>query len=216
MKASKIRCLVSAGPTREYFDPVRYMSNPSSGKMGYAIAEAAVAKGWEVDLVSGPVALPAPEGVRLHSVVTGEEMLAEMERLFDGSDIVIMTAAVMDYRPAIYSESKVKKTGEGMTVELLQTPDIIRTVAARKTRQLVVAFAAETDDIEAHAQEKLERKNADYVVANHVGRSGRGFESDDNEVLLLSHEGVLRRIGPDSKRAIAAELVEFFAGKLPE
>lgn len=214
-RMSTIRCLVSAGPTREFFDPVRYLSNPSSGKMGYAIADAAARLGWEVDLVSGPVSLQPPAGVRLHKVVTGAEMLESVSRLFPACDILIMTAAIMDYRPKAYSEAKIKKTGAGLVVEMEPVADILKTVAAGKTRQLVVGFAAETNDVEAYGRGKLVEKNCDYVVANRVGQAGSGFEADENSVSLLCR-GIPEplRMGPAPKAEIASRLVAYFSGVL--
>lgn len=209
-----IRCLVTAGPTREYFDPVRYLSNPSSGKMGFALAEAALAAGWQVDLVAGPVCLTPPEGARVHRVVTGEEMLGAVESLFPLCDLLIMTAAVMDYRPADYSAEKLKKSADRMTAELLPTVDILKTVAARAERQMVVGFAAETGDVEEHAWEKLRRKGCHYIVANRVGGESGGFESDENRVILLGRDGTRREYGPDLKSGIARDLVAAFAERL--
>ena len=189
LNARKINCLVTAGPTREYLDPVRFLSNPSSGKMGYALASAAVRRGWSVDLLSGPVCLAPPHGVRLHSFVTGEDLMREVGRRFDGCDILIMAAAVMDYRPLGYSPQKIKKTGYRLTVEMEEVGDIVRSVGKRKGDRLVVAFAAETNDVEYYARRKRARKHADFIVANEVGRAGVGFGSDANAVLLISASG---------------------------
>lgn len=214
MSNSPIRCLISAGPTREYFDPVRFLSNPSSGKMGYALAEAAASLGWFVNLVSGPVALECPPGCLRTSVVTGQEMFDAVNGLFPECDILIMTAAVMDYRPVERSTAKIKKDQLSMNIEMEPTTDILKTVTQQKTRQMVVGFAAETNDVEAYALRKMEEKRCDFIVANQVGQPGQGFESDTNRVLLLGPDGLHKVIGPDSKRAIAAELVSFFNSKL--
>ncbi len=204
------RCLITAGPTREFFDPVRFITNPSSGKMGYALAGAAVDAGCTVDLVSGPVALPEPDDVILYPVVTGAEMLAQVDALFDPCDILIKTAAVCDFRPKNYSAGKVKKNDVTLTVEFEPVADILKTVAARKTsRQTVVGFAAETTDIENYALRKLAEKNLDLVVANQVGRGSgnNAFESDSNRVILLGHDGFRREFGPAPKTEIARVLM---------
>ncbi len=190
------------------------MSNPSSGKMGYALAEAALRTGWEVDLVSGPTSLLKPEGAIVYPVVTGEEMFCKINSLFELCDILIMTAAVMDYRPRHYSEQKVKKTGAGLVVELEPVVDILKTVAAGKKHQLVVGFAAETENIEAFARRKLIQKNADFIVANQVGVPDSGFEADNNRVTLIDHSGEACNFGPESKLAIAKELIARFSFEL--
>ncbi len=179
--------------------------------MGFALAEAALKVGWEVDLVSGPVSLANPEGARLHTVVTGEEMFLKIDTLFDTCDILIMTAAVMDYRPRDYSAQKVKKTGGGLVVEFDPVVDILKTVAARKRDQLVVGFAAETENIEAHARVKLAKKNADFIVANRVGVPGSGFAADTNQVILIGPGEAVETLGPGSKLEIAEQLIARFA-----
>lgn len=208
MNASPIRCLITAGPTREYFDPVRYITNPSSGKMGYAIAQAAQAKGWTVDLVTGPVSLSAPEGVTLHKVETGQQMLETCKPLFKQCDLLIKTAAVCDFRPADYQPEKVKKTDAALTVTFQPVVDILKTLASGKTHQTVVGFAAETQDIEAYAQRKLREKQLDWIVANQVGRGGKGFESDHNEIVLLGKNGERIAFGEGSKTELAVKLIE--------
>ena len=211
MKTSSIRCLVTAGPTREFFDPVRFLSNPSSGKTGYALAEAAAAIGWQVDLVSGPTALPAPSGVALHHVESGQEMLQAIETHFDDCDILIMSAAVTDYRPRSYSESKLKKSSGVITVELEPVTDILQTVAARKTMQIVVGFAAETGDIEKGALAKMSAKHCDFLVANRVDRAGVGFGADTNTVILFGPGDEMEKLGPADKSDLARILVARFA-----
>lgn len=206
-----IRCLISAGPTREYFDPVRFISNPSSGKMGYAIATAALAAGWETTLVSGPVALPAPAGAELVPVVTGEQMYTALAERFPSCDVLIMTAAVCDYRPKTSAPQKIKKHQLSMTVEMEPTRDILKTLAHQKQRQYVVGFAAETEHIEQHALEKLHAKNCDLIVANDVGGPTSAFESDHNRVILLGHNGTRTTLGPAPKAVIGEQLVAFLA-----
>ena len=206
--ASSIRCLITAGPTREFIDPVRFLSNPSTGKMGFALAEAAVEAGWTVDLVAGPVHLEEPDGVILYPVVTAEEMFHQVDALFDVCDILIMTAAVSDFRPVEQHAEKGKKGAASMTVEFERTVDILKTMSARKAHQTLVGFAAETTEVERYARGKLEAKNLDWIVANKVGASGTGFAADTNEVLLIAADGSSLKIGPDTKTAIAQELIE--------
>ena len=182
--------------------------------MGYALAGAALKRGWEVDLVSGPVSLPKPKGAKNHPVVTGEEMFRKIDSLFEACDILIMTAAVMDYRPRHYSAQKVKKTGRGLVVELDPVVDILKTVASRKVNQLVVGFAAETEKIEAQGRVKLGQKNADFIVANRVGVPGSGFGADTNQVILIGRDDVTLKFGPGSKREIAEQLIARFALEL--
>lgn len=205
-----LRCLITAGPTREYFDPVRYISNPSTGKMGYALAAAALAAGCRVELVSGPVALPVPDGATLHKVETASEMLASASALFPACDILIKTAAVCDMRPRHYSAHKVKKESLTQIVEFEPVPDILKILSARKTSvQTVVGFAAETEDVEKHALAKLTAKNLDLIVANQVGRDGpeNAFGAETNRVLLLGRDGTRQEYGPAPKFDVARWLV---------
>lgn len=185
------RVLVTAGPTVEPVDAVRYLSNPSSGKTGFAIAEAACERGAQVTLVTGPVILDSPEGVETLRVKTACEMLDVVDARFDECDIAVFTAAVSDYRPANPAERKLKKGADDealRTIELVENPDILATMGARKrSGQVVVGFAAETDDMENQAKKKLERKNADLIVGNIVS-GGRAFGTDENEVLLVSQD----------------------------
>ena len=206
--ASSIRCLITAGPTREFLDPVRFISNPSTGKMGFALAEAAVDAGWTVDLVAGPVALEEPDGAILYPVVTAEEMCHQVDALFDACDVLIMTAAVSDFRPKVQLPRKAKKEEAELTVAFEPTVDILKSVTERKLHQTVVGFAAETNDVETYARGKLEAKRMDWVVANEVGQAGTGFAADTNEVLLIGADGSFKKIGPATKSAIAIELVE--------
>ncbi|MEM8867010.1 MAG: phosphopantothenoylcysteine decarboxylase [Verrucomicrobiota bacterium] len=209
--ASSIRCLITAGPTREFIDPVRFLSNPSTGKMGYALAEAAVEAGWTVDLISGPVALEEPDGVILYPVVSAEEMYHQVDALFDACDVLIMTAAVSDFRPVIQHTQKEKKGAASMTIEFERTVDILKTVTERKLGQKVIGFAAETHEVEAYARKKLAEKSCDWIVANKVGEAGAGFASETNTVSLISADGGLDMIGPATKRSIAAQLIERFS-----
>lgn len=186
------RVMVTAGPTVEPIDPVRYISNRSSGKTGYAIARAAALRGADVTLVSGPVSLPAPEGVRVVRVRTAHEMLEAAEEAFRDADIAVFAAAVADMRPRAVSDRKLKKGRDGDelgAIELVENPDILATLAARKDRQVVVGFAAETNDVVPNAEAKLAAKRADFVVANQVGE-GMAFGTDDNAVWFVDAEEV--------------------------
>jgi phosphopantothenoylcysteine decarboxylase/phosphopantothenate--cysteine ligase len=175
--------------------------------MGFALAEAAVAAGWTVDLVSGPVALPEPEGVVLYPVVSAEEMYHQADALFDACDVCIMSAAVSDFRPVTCLPQKEKKSGASSTLELERTRDILMTLTERKAKQTVVGFAAETENLEANARAKLIAKRCDLMVANDITLSGAGFATDTNKVTLLSAEGDTKSLGPDTKQAIAAQII---------
>jgi len=208
MKPRPIRCLVTAGPTREHLDPVRFLSNPSSGKMGYALASAAVAAGWKVDLISGPVSLPPPAGVKVFQVVSAADMLAAVEKRFPRCDVLIMCAAVSDFRPKKVISHKVKKGNAPLVVKFEPTVDILKKMAARKkSGQLVVGFAAETKNLEAYARRKLKEKNLDFIVANRVGRAGAGFGSDHNKVTLIGRDGTWLKLGLAPKAGIAKQLI---------
>lgn len=206
--ASSIRCLITAGPTREFIDPVRFLSNPASGKMGYALAEAAVAAGWTVDLVAGPVALQEPDDVILYPVVSAEEMFHHVDALFDACDVLIMTAAVSDFRPVKRHAEKEKKVDASLQVEFERTIDILKTMTDRKAHQTVVGFAAETNNVDAYARKKLEEKRCDWIVANKVGEAGAGFAAETNEVTLIAADGSSLKIGPTTKKIIAKQLIE--------
>lgn len=208
------RVLVTAGPTREHLDPVRFLSNPSSGRMGYAVAEAAAARGAHVVLVSGPTALEPPAGVEIERVTSAEEMLAACRRHFAGCDVMVAAAAVADHRPARRHREKRRKEEIGSTLELERTPDIVATLAAEKGRRLVVGFAAETTDLVASALGKLERKGLDLIVANDVGDPAIGFASADNRVVVLGPDGWRRELGPAPKRQIAEGIWDAIARRL--
>lgn len=204
-----MRIVISAGPTREAIDPVRFITNRSTGKMGYAIAEAARDMGWAVTLVSGPVNLPAPEGVEVIYVESAAEMASAMKSSALEADIVVMTAAVADYRPKIYSTSKLKKSDDDLTIELERTEDILLSLGKNKRPgQILVGFAAETDDLLKNAQSKLERKNLDFIAANIVGVPGRGFAADDNAITLLGRNDFRKELSLKSKSLLAKELLE--------
>lgn len=214
MNASPIRCLISAGPTREFFDPVRYVSNPSSGKMGYALAQAALAHGWKVEIVSGPVCLEEPPRSIVYPVVTGDEMHERLQERFEHCDILLMCAAVCDFRPRLYTEHKVKKHAAQWTVEFEPVVDILKSLGLRKRHQLMVGFAAETDNVLDYAQDKLREKDLDWIAANTVGREGSGFESDNNQITLIARDGRQFVCGPDTKRIIAEHMIARLAEEL--
>jgi len=204
-----LRCLLTAGPTREHLDPIRYLSNGSSGKMGYALAIEAVERGFDVDLVSGPVAQPAPPGVRLHRVISAEEMYRATAALFQTCHVFLAVAAVADYRPRQIAPHKVKKAGGPLVLELEPTIDILKTLAAQKTvDQLVVGFAAETQDVERYALRKLQEKQLDWIVANDVSRPELGMNADDNAVICLGSGGQRRVFGPADKRTVAKFILD--------
>ena len=202
--------LVTAGPTREPIDPVRYISNRSSGKMGYALADAARRRGATVTLVSGPTALPAPAGVELVEVLTAREMHDAVLQRLGTHGIVIMAAAVADYAPLTVAGTKIKKesAGESLTLELKKNPDILLAIAAASPRPFTVAFAAETDNVEQHAREKLQRKNADLIVANDVSDRSIGFDSDENEVVIITRDGSVTRPARGPKLVIASRILD--------
>ncbi|MBI2784684.1 MAG: bifunctional phosphopantothenoylcysteine decarboxylase/phosphopantothenate--cysteine ligase CoaBC [Gammaproteobacteria bacterium] len=186
------KVVITAGPTREAIDPVRYLSNHSSGKMGYALAEAAREAGADTVLISGPVALPAPARVRCVKVTSAAEMLAASLAEVADADLFIAAAAVADYRPRTVAGQKIKKSGDILTLELEPNPDIVATVAALPKRPFVVGFAAETENLLDNARSKLLRKRLDLVIANDVSDAEIGFGSDDNQVLLISALETLR------------------------
>lgn len=207
------RVLLTAGPTQEPLDPVRYLSNYSSGKMGYALAKAARDAGAKVTLVSGPVALSAPEDVDFISVITSSEMHEAVLSRVAESDVFISAAAVVDYKLETIAERKLKKTENELTLRLTKTPDILAEVGALDERPFLVGFAAETHDVLNYARDKLQRKNLDMIVANEVGE-GKGFAVDDNQVTVLSASGDERRFELQSKWQLAVKLVEFIAKAL--
>jgi len=203
------RVLITAGPTRERIDPVRFISNRSSGKMGFAVAAAARAAGAQVVMVCGPVSLPTPPGVRRVDVESAADMLEAVERELPGTDIYVSTAAIADYRPAHPVDRKIKKTGATLELALERTVDVLAAVAARLDRPFVVGFAAETHDVEHYARLKLERKKLDLIAANEVG-DDKVFEKDDNALLVLWRDG-RRDLGPGSKTAVAQDLMGLIA-----
>jgi phosphopantothenoylcysteine decarboxylase/phosphopantothenate--cysteine ligase len=207
-----IKMVITAGPTREAIDPVRYISNHSSGKMGFALAEAAVEAGASVTLIAGPVALPTPPRVNRMDVSSAAEMhQAAIDTLAD-CDIFIGSAAVADYRPAAISEQKIKKSATAMSIELVRNPDIIADVAAHSLRPFTVGFAAETEHLIAHAQTKLEKKKLDLVIANDVSNTDIGFNSDNNAVSLI-WQGGDQTLPISSKQQLARKLIDEIANR---
>ena len=209
--------VITAGPTREAMDPVRFISNHSSGKQGYALAEAAAAMGLRVTLISGPVKLPVPAGVTCIQVTSAEEMLQAALAEARQSDIFLGVAAVADYRPQTEAKNKIKRdaAGETLTVQLVRNPDIVAEVAALAPAPFTVGFAAETDKLLEHARAKMQRKGLQLIVANDVSDPSIGFNSDENEVIAIWPAGE-RRISRCSKKQLAGELLELIAERMQQ
>ena len=207
-----MRLLITAGPTREPIDPVRYISNRSSGKMGYAVAEAALAEGHDVTLISGPASVDPPRNANLIPVSTSDEMFEAVHRHADKCDICVLCAAVADYKPANVSSIKIKKRDAKFSLELIPTRDILDSLGHKQDRQFVlVGFAAETDHVEENAAKKLRAKNCDIIVANDVSGADSGMESDVNEVIILFRNGEKTKISRAPKKNIARDLVKIFS-----
>lgn len=207
-----MKVLVTAGPTREPLDPVRYLGNRSSGKMGYAIAAAAVAAGHEVTLISGPAEIPFPPGARVISVETSDEMHDAVHAEIEAADVLVMCAAVADFKAARLEPHKIKKSGAGsITLELTQTRDILRSVRDRGVRARVIGFAAETQNVAENARRKLREKGCALIVANDVSQREIGFGADENALTLFFANGETREWKRASKAALGARLVEIFA-----
>ena len=204
------RVVVSAGPTFESLDPVRFLGNRSSGKMGFALAARAAQLGAEVILVSGPVALGDPAGVERVDVTDASSMAEAIYEAAAEADLVIMAAAVSDFRPAKRAPQKIKKNGDPPSIELVENPDILMGLAESAPGAVRVGFAAETHDLEQSARAKLQAKKVDYVVANDVSRSDIGFDSDANEVTVYARDGSVSHLARKPKSEIAAELFELF------
>jgi len=211
------RIVVSAGPTYEDIDPVRFIGNRSSGKMGFAVAQAAARLGAQVVLVAGPVSLPTPAGVTRIDVRSAAQMHeAVLSQL--PADVYIGAAAVADFAPAQAASNKIKKTAgqDTLNLTLVRTRDILADIAAHAQRpRLVVGFAAETDHVESYARGKLENKRLDLIAANRVGVSGSGFESDDNTLAVYAADGASHALGPAPKTALADDLLELIGARLP-
>jgi phosphopantothenoylcysteine decarboxylase/phosphopantothenate--cysteine ligase len=206
-----VRFVVTAGPTREAIDPVRFLSNRSSGKMGYAIAEAATAAGHDVTLISGPASVAPPATAQFISITTGDELYDAVHRATQNCDVLVMCAAVSDYKPAAVEPRKMKKRKTPFALELIPTRDILASLPKENRRYLVVGFAAETHDLETNALKKLREKNCDVIVANDVSRNDSGMESDENAVTIFFRNGDLKTIARASKKIIARELVKIIS-----
>lgn len=200
------KVLVTAGPTRANIDPVRFLTNRSTGKMGYAIAEEARDRGAEVVLVSGPTSIKEPLGVKIIKVETNEEMLNAVKAEFDTSDIVVKSAAVSDYKPKTYSDKKIKKGPGNLNIELERDNDILKELGTLKKHQILVGFAAESNDVIENAHIKLKKKNLDYIVANNITESNAGFGSDTNRVTVINRDGKEISLDNMSKRLVGHEL----------
>ncbi len=207
-----LRFVVTAGPTHEPIDPVRFLGNRSSGRMGFAVAEALAEAGARVDLVAGPVRLATPPGVERFDVATAEEMLSAVSARIDHADGFVGVAAVADYRPASLAGDKIKKSGQPLTLQLVENPDILATVARRRPKPFVVGFAAETRDLESAARGKLKAKGADLIAANRVGQN-RGFDTEDNTLEVFGAD-CHWSLGNRSKRDLARELVAIIAERM--
>ena len=203
--------LITAGPTRERIDPVRFISNRSSGKMGYALAEAAQKKGFNVTLISGPVNIPDPENIQVVRIDSAEEMACEVRKYAEHSDLIIMAAAVADYRPTSPSPLKIKKNDVSLTIKLERTADILAELGRMKKDQILAGFAAETDRLIENARKKLISKNLDWIIANDVSRNDAGFHSENNEVTMISKNGINVNLPLKSKQLIAAEIIKILS-----
>ena len=203
-----MKILITAGPTCEKIDPVRFISNYSSGKMGYALAEAASKKGHAVTLVSGPVALVPPKSVKTVQVESAAEMAREVRWVAKSADLIIMAAAVADYAPANFAKDKIKKKEAVLSIKLKKTEDILANLGKHREKgQILVGFAAETSDLIRNAESKLEKKNLDWIVANEVGKKDRGFSSDNNAATLISRDGKRIKFPLQSKTSLAGKIL---------
>jgi phosphopantothenoylcysteine decarboxylase/phosphopantothenate--cysteine ligase len=206
-----VRFVVTAGPTREAIDPVRFISNRSSGKMGYAIAEAALAAGHSVTLISGPATVAPPAGAQFISIVTSDELHEAVHRAVRECDVLVMCAAVSDYKAATVEPQKMKKRKTPFALELIPTRDILASLPRENRSYLVVGFAAETHDLETNARQKLLQKNCDAIVANDISKTDSGMDSDENAVTIFFRNGESQTISRTSKKIIARELVKIIS-----
>jgi phosphopantothenoylcysteine decarboxylase/phosphopantothenate--cysteine ligase len=206
-----VRVVVTAGPTREPIDPVRFISNRSSGKMGYAIAQAALECGDDVTLISGPTAIESPARARVVRITTSDELYSAVHQHVDACDVLVMCAAVSDYKPASVAPQKMEKHVGEYALQLTPTRDILRSLSNEHRSYFVVGFAAETHDVEASARRKLIAKNCDMIVANDVSRSDSGMESNDNAVTIFFRDGAQKTISRAPKIEIARELMKLIA-----
>ncbi len=208
---ANLRFLVTAGPTREFLDPVRFLSNRSSGRMGYALAAAARQLSPHVTLVSGPTSLTPPANLEFVPVVSAAEMADAVFARFAAADVVLMAAAVCDYRPAQVATGKLKKQSAALRLDLEPTPDILAELGRRRQRQVLVGFAVETDELETRARDKLQRKNLDLIVGNGVA----AFDSATNRVVILGRDGTREALPSMSKEALATLIIERALARVP-
>ena len=201
--------IVTAGPTREFIDPVRFLSNPSTGKMGYALAEAAYESGGHVTLISGPASLSVSEGIQKIDVVSAEDMCREVLRYINTIDVLIMAAAVSDFTPAMVSDQKIKKGAVDLTLSFIRTKDILEEVRKTGFNGTVVGFAAETEHLEEHARTKLTRKKLNIIVANDITQPGAGFASDTNIVTLFTDANDTTVLPQKSKMELARYIIDY-------
>ena len=207
------RFLVTAGPTREPVDPVRFISNRSSGKMGYALAEAACARGARVTLISGPTSLPPPSGISMVRVTTADEMLSAVNEAFPDAEVTIMAAAVSDFKPITQRDSKIKKRQGFTEIRLEPTPDILAALGKRKgSGQILVGFAAEDHDLIPQAREKMVQKNLDLIIANDISLTDAGFDSNTNQVTLIHRSATLHPLTKGDKRWVAERIMDYIEG----
>lgn len=202
------KILITAGPTETSIDPVRVITNRSTGKMGYAIAKEARDRGAEVTLVSGPCALEKPYNINTINVNTNEEMYNAVLKYYSDSDIVIKAAAVADYKPELYSEEKIKKSDDELKLTFVRDRDILKTLGLHKEHQILVGFAAESSNLINNANEKIKKKNLDYIVANDITANDTGFASDDNRVAIISKDGKIFKLDKMTKRCVARQLFD--------
>ena len=207
------KVVVTAGPTMVPIDPVRILTNRSSGKMGYSIAEEARDRGAEVVLISGPTSLRKPNGIKVIDIKTNEDMFNAIKNEFKDADIVIKSAAVADYKAKNYSNEKIKKTGDDLNLIFERDRDILKTLGDMKENQILVGFAAESSNLKENAKGKLERKNLDYIVANDISKSETGFASDENKVTIISKSGEEVSLEKMSKREVAKNIFDIIKGR---
>jgi len=207
-KNKKLKVIITAGPTREFIDPVRFISNPSSGKMGIAVADAALSKGYEVILITGPVSIPLPAKAHNIKIISGLEMKDAVVSNFPDCDVLIMTAAVGDYRPVKKYLEKLHKTSERLTIEFEKNPDILKEIKKIRTNQTVIGFAAETEKMMESATRKLEEKNLDFIIANKVGTEKSGFGSEELDAIAIFKDGRKEILGFCRKKEVAEFIIE--------
>ena len=207
------KVVVTAGPTMVPIDPVRILTNRSSGKMGYSIAEEARDRGAEVVLISGPTSLRKPNGIKVIDIKTNEDMFNAIKNEFKDADIVIKSAAVADYKAKNYSNEKIKKTGDDLNLIFERDRDILKTLGDMKENQILVGFAAESSNLKENAKGKLERKNLDYIVANDISKPETGFASDENKVTIISKSGEEVSLEKMSKREVAKNIFDIIKGR---